>query len=65
VIDEFITFGGLYNAIQRHHAAKSRVLEDNQILMIGLFMIQHVINGKVLPKVIVQRFMPQRIFGHW
>ncbi len=64
MIDELITLGGLHHAIQRHYPAKSRVFENDQILMIGFLMIEHVINGKVLSKLVMQRFMPHFLFGH-
>ena len=65
VIDKFVTLGGLHDAVQRHDTAKCAVLENDQILMIGLFVIQHIINGKVLSKLVVQRFLPHFCFGHW
>ncbi|CCK12371.1 hypothetical protein BN126_2552 [Cronobacter sakazakii 680] len=64
VIDKFIAFGGLHHAVQRHHPAKGGVFENNQILMIGFFAIEHFVDGKVLTKLIVQRFVPHRILGH-
>ena len=64
VINKLIAFGGLHDAIQRHHPAKGAVVEDDQILMIGFFVVQHVINAKVLTKMVMQRFMPQWIIGH-
>ena len=64
VIDKLIAFGGLHDAIQRHHPAKGAVVKDDQILMIGFFVVQHVINAKVLTKMVMQRFMPQWIIGH-
>jgi hypothetical protein len=32
VIDKLIAFGGLHDAIQRHHPAKGAVVKDDQIL---------------------------------
>ncbi|MNP64665.1 hypothetical protein D3C76_1601800 [compost metagenome] len=64
VINEFITLGSLHHTIERHHPAKGRVFENDQILMIGFLMIKHVINGKVLSKLVMQRFVPQCLFGH-
>src|SRR5690606_17116159 len=64
VIDKLIALGGLHHTVQRHHAAKGSVLEDDQILMIGFLVVKHVIHGKVLTKLIMQRFMPYRFFGH-
>ncbi|SYQ95277.1 Uncharacterised protein [Klebsiella pneumoniae] len=53
MIDKLVALGGLYYAIQRHYAAKCGVLKNDQILVIGLFMIQNVIYRKVLPKLVV------------
>ena len=53
MIDNLVALGGLYYAIQRHYAAKCGVLKNDQILVIGLFMIQNVIYRKVLPKLVV------------
>jgi hypothetical protein len=64
VIDKLVALGGLHHAVQRHHAAKGGVLEDDEILVIGFLMIEHVINGKVLTKLVMQCFMPQRVVGH-
>ena len=64
VIDKLVALGGLHHAVQRHHAAKGGVFEDDEILVIGFLMIEHVINGKVLTKLVMQCFMPQRVVGH-
>ncbi|MNX97482.1 hypothetical protein D3C86_1298520 [compost metagenome] len=64
VIDKFVALGGLHHPVQRHHAPKCGILEDDQILMIGFLMIKHVINGKVLTKLVMQRFVPQGFLGH-
>ena len=53
MIDKLVALGGLYYAIQRHYATKCSVLKNDQILVIGLFMIQNVIYCKVLPKLVV------------
>ena len=53
MIDKLVAFGGLYYAIQRHYATKCGILKNDQILVIGLFMIQNVIYRKVLPKLVV------------
>ncbi len=53
MIDKLVTLGGLYYTIQRHYATKCGVLKNDQILVIGLFMIQNVIYRKVLPKLVV------------
>lgn len=60
VIDKLVALGGLHHAVQRHHAAKGGVFEDYQILMIGFLMIEHVIHGKILTKLVMQRFLPYR-----
>ena len=64
VIDKLVTLGRLYYAIQCHDAAKSGILKDDEILVIGFLMIEHVINGKILTKLVMQCFMPQRVVGH-
>ena len=64
MINKLVALGGLHNAVQRHHAAKGSILEDDQILVIGFLMVEHVINGKVLTKLVMQCFMPQRVVGH-
>lgn len=64
VIDKLVALGGLHHAVQRHYAAKGGVFEDYQILMIGFLMIEHVIHGKILTKLVMQRFLPYRFFGH-
>ena len=64
MIDKFVAFGGLHHAIERHYAAKSGVFENDEVLVPGFLVVQHLINGKVLPKLIVQRFVPQRVIGH-
>ena len=53
MIDKLVALGGLDYAIQRHYATKCGVLKNDQILVIGLFMIQNVIYRKVLPKLVV------------
>jgi hypothetical protein len=48
VIDEFITFSGLYDAIKGHHPAEYRIMEDHQMLMLGLMLEIELIDAKVL-----------------
>lgn len=53
MIDKLIALGGLHYAVQRHHATKGSVFKDDEILMIGLLMPENVIDGKILPKLVV------------
>lgn len=64
VIDEFVVFGGLYDVIQCYYLVKGVVIKDDQILMIGFFVVQYVINVKILIKMVMQCFMLQWIIGY-
>ncbi len=48
VVDEFVRFGGLNDAVQRHDTAHARVLEDHQVLVIGTYFVKHFFNTKAL-----------------
>ena len=64
VIDELVTLGGLHHAVERHHAPQDRVLEDHQILMIGLLAVQHLLYREILAEARMQRFVPNFFLGH-
>lgn len=64
MIDKFVVFGGLYYVIQCYYVIKCSVFKNDQILVIGFFMIQNVIYCKVLFKLVVQCFMLLFFFGY-
>jgi len=64
VIDKFVTLSRLYNPIQSHNTTEGFVFENNQILMIRLFMIEHFVDSKVLTELIMQRLLPHRFLRH-
>jgi hypothetical protein len=43
VIDELVFRGELYDAVQHHHAAEIAILEDDEMLMLGLAIEENAI----------------------
>ncbi len=41
VVDELVLGGDLGGAVQHQHLAEERVLEQNQVLMLGLHLVEH------------------------
>ncbi len=62
MINKLVAFGGSYHAVQRHHAAKSGVSKMIKSPGDRFFHdTERCSYGKVLTKLVVQRFMPHRI----
>src|SRR5690606_33541173 len=64
VVNKFVTFGGLHHAIEQHHAAHKRRVDNLQVLVLGFNFKQHFFNGKGLGITRVQRFADGRSNGH-
>ena len=59
VIDEFVAFGRLDDAIQRQHATDLRILKDDQILKVGFLAVQYFSDSQRLPQIGMKRlFVP-------
>ena len=56
VVDEFVGFGGLDHAVQRHHPAHARVLENHQVLMFGAHFVQQFFHAKTLAVTFIEGF---------
>ncbi|MNR46555.1 hypothetical protein D3C85_1655370 [compost metagenome] len=56
VVDEFVGFGGLDHAVQRHHPAHARVFEDHQVLVLGAHFVQQFFHAKTLAVAFVEGF---------
>src|SRR5690606_22687941 len=64
VVNKFVAFGGLHHAIEQHHAAHKRRVDNLQVLVFGFDFKQHFFNGKGLGITRVQRFADGRSNGH-
>ncbi|MNQ61810.1 hypothetical protein D3C85_761320 [compost metagenome] len=56
VVDEFVGFGGLDHAVQRHHPAHARVFENHQVLVLGTHFVQQLVHAKTLAVAFVEGF---------
>src|SRR5690606_26233648 len=63
VVNKFVAFGGLHHAIEQHHAAHKRRVDNLQVLVLGFNFKQHFSNGKGLAITRVQRSADDRIHG--
>ena len=45
VIDEFVAFGRLDDAVQCENAAEFRILEQDQLLMVALAFVEHLVDA--------------------
>ena len=57
VVDEFVGFSGLDNAVERHDPAHARVLEDHQMLMLGAHFVQQFFHTEALAVTFIQRLL--------
>src|SRR5690606_33472010 len=64
VVDKFVALGGLHHAIEQHHAAHKRRVDNLQVLVLGFNFKQHFFNGKGLGITRVQRFADGSSNGH-
>src|SRR5690606_311477 len=64
VVNKFVALGGLHHAIEQHHAAHKRRVDNLQVLVLGFNFKQHFCNGKGLGITRVQRFADGRSNGH-
>src|SRR5690606_1151652 len=48
VVNKFVALGGLHHAIEQHHAAHKRRVDNLQVLVLGFDFKQHFFNGKGL-----------------
>ena len=58
VVDELIPLGGLHDAIEHHHPAEHRVVEDHQVLVLGFGLEVDLVDQEVLTVGVIQRFAP-------
>src|SRR5690625_854740 len=61
VVDELVPLGGLDDAVQRHDAAKGRVVKDHQVLVVGPAFKQHGADLEGLGPALVQRFTKREV----
>ena len=57
VVDEFVPLGCLHDAVERQDTAEFRVHEDDQMLVIGLGLVQDFRDRELVPETGMKRFL--------
>ena len=66
LIDEFVALGDLGCAVEHHHLAEERLLEQHEVLVLGLRFMEHFVDPVAHAKaeVVEQRLGNPALFGH-
>ena len=66
LIDEFVALGDLGCAVEHQHLAEERLLEQHEMLVLGLRFVEHLVDPVAHAKaeVVEQRLGNPALFGH-
>ncbi len=66
LVDEFVALGDLGGAVEHQHLAEERVLEQHEVLMLGLHLVEHLVDleAHAETEIVEQRLGNPALLGH-
>src|SRR3546814_4351339 len=64
VVEELVALGGLNDAVEGQHAAEGAVLEDHQLLVLGLVLTEHPVHPQEDAEIAARGVDLFHPFGH-
>ena len=66
LVDEFVALGDLGGAVEHQHLAEERLLEQHQVLVLGLRLVEHLVDpvAHAEAEVVEQRLGDPALLGH-